>query len=114
MIDSYTFGAIIINHKKYTSDVIICLPKIFDDWWRNRGHEVCIEDLNKYIDEFNPDIVVVGTGKFGLLKVLAETKTYLKENNIRLIEERTSKAVKTLNMLQSENEHVMGALHLTC
>lgn len=114
MIDSYAFGSIFINQKKYTSDVIVTQDDIVDNWWRNKGHELCIDDLKKYIDEFKPDIVVVGTGKFGLMKVLAETKKYFEKNNIRLIEEKTSKAVKTLNKLLAENENVVGAFHLTC
>ncbi len=114
MVDCYAFGEIVINQKKYTTDVIISKYEVLDNWWRQKGHELCVDDLKKFINEFKPSVVVVGTGKFGLMKIRAETKKYLEENNIRLIEERTSKAVNTFNKLLAENQTGLAAFHLTC
>jgi len=33
MIESYKFGEIIINGKKYSSDLIIFEDYIYDSWW---------------------------------------------------------------------------------
>ncbi len=56
---------------------------------------------------------MVGTGYSGLLRVLPETKDYLKSKGIELIAERTSKACETYNRL-SKSRRVVAALHLTC
>ena len=44
-IDSYHFGQIIINGKKYTSDVIIFPDRVQGDWWRNESHELSLKDI---------------------------------------------------------------------
>ncbi|MGB8657420.1 MAG: MTH938/NDUFAF3 family protein, partial [Candidatus Zixiibacteriota bacterium] len=72
MIDSYDFGEIVIDSKSYTSDVIIYPDGVNSSWWRKEGHELCIDDLGGVLDG-KPDVVIVGTGNPGLMKVLPET-----------------------------------------
>jgi len=113
MIEDYQFGKIIINGKSYSSDVIIFGDTVWDKWWRNQGHELCNLDNKQAIDEFDPAVLVVGTGKFGLMKVLPETVSFLDSRSIRLIAQKTGKAWKTFNSL-AHSEKVLGAFHLTC
>ena len=113
MIDHYQFGKIIINGKSYSSDVIVFGDIVRDEWWRNQGHELCISDIKDAIDEFDPTVVVVGTGKFGMMKILPETESFLESRSIRLIAQKTGKAWKTFNSL-ANSEKVLGAFHLTC
>jgi hypothetical protein len=47
MIESYDFGVMVVNGKRYTSDLIIYQEKVFDGWWRKEGHRLYMEDLNK-------------------------------------------------------------------
>ena len=58
MIESYKFGEIIINGKKYNSDLIILKDRIYDNWWRKEGHNLCIDDIKKIIDK-KPDILII-------------------------------------------------------
>lgn len=112
MIDSYSFGEIVINGTKYTSDVIIYPDKVDDSWWRQRGHLLQKEDLKDVI-EYNPKVLIVGTGDDGLMKVSDDTKQFLKSKGIEFISEKTEKACDIYNSLK-EKRNVVAALHLTC
>lgn len=112
MIDSYDFGKIVINGKHYTSDVIIYPDRVDASWWRKQGHELHPEDLEGVIKE-KPTVLVVGTGKYGLMKVLPETRDFLQSKGIKLIAGKTDDACKTYNQLR-DSERVVAALHLTC
>jgi len=112
MIEFYDFGQIVIASKKYVGDLIIFPDRIQDRWWRKVGHQLCVGDIRDVVEE-KPEVLVVGTGYSGLLRVLPETKDYLKSKGIELIAERTSKACETYNRL-SKSRRVVAALHLTC
>jgi len=71
MIEDYSFGKIIINGKKYDSDLIIFKDHIYDSWWRKEGHNLCIDDIKEIID-IKPEVLIIGTGYFGLMKVPQE------------------------------------------
>lgn len=113
MIDTYHFGNMVINGTSYSADLIIFGSSIHSNWWRKKGHELCVDDMRQFIDEFNPATVVIGTGKFGLMKILSETKEYFKVKNITYITQTTEDAVLTYNRLV-QSKKVMGAFHLTC
>ena len=73
MIDSYDFGRIVVDGKAYTSDVIIFPDKVKDNWWRKEGHALYIEDIESVVKE-KPEVLIVGTGNYGLLEVLQENR----------------------------------------
>jgi len=125
MIEEYQFGEIVINGKKYTRDVEVRAKKkdssqkyefeIFD-WWRKEGHIVDIEDIKQCL-EINPQIIVIGTGAYGVAKITKELREFLAEKEIKLISDRTEEAVKTFNILlerQEEIDAIVGFFHLTC
>ncbi len=112
MIDSYEFGKIVINGKEYTHDVIIYPNRIDDKWWRKVGHELCIDDIKDVINE-KPEVLLIGTGYNGYMKILPETKEFLESNGIKLIIEKTSKACEIYNQL-FKSKRLIAALHLTC
>ena len=113
MINSYNFGKMVIDGKKYSSDLIIFQEVVWDSWWRNKGHELCIADIKQAVEDFTPSTIVVGTGKFGMMKILPETEEYLKSQNINLIVQKSENAALTYNKLFN-SEKVLGAFHLTC
>ena len=83
MIDSYTFGRIVIDGKQYRNDLIVSLDKVVDNWWRKEGHQLYVEDLERVL-KAKPEVLVVGTGYSGLMKVPPETKKYVESNGIKL------------------------------
>jgi len=112
IVDSYQFGQIVISGKKYTSDVIIFPDRVKENWWRKSGHRLCLEDIAEIITE-NPEVLVVGTGASGLVKVLPEVKQSLEAQGIKLIAEPTNEACNIYNQL-CHSQRVVAALHLTC
>lgn len=112
MIEHYDFGQIVISGKRYTRDLIIFPDHVADGWWRNEGHRLSIDDL-KDVLQAKPEVLVVGTGYSGLMKVPAEVKERLKSERIELIVENTREACKTYNRL-SQSRNVVAAFHLTC
>lgn len=112
LIASYDFGRIIIDGIQYTNDVIIFPDRVDDCWWRKRGHELCVDDVKEVV-EVKPEILVVGTGYYGRMRILSETLEYLKSNDIETISKKTAEACETYNQLP-KTKKVVAALHLTC
>ena len=112
MIEDYKFGIIVINGKKYYSDVVIYPTRIDDHWWRKEGHLLLPQDLTEIVKE-NPELLIVGTGNMGLMKVPSETIAWLKSKKIELIIEPTSSACQSYNKIY-KSKRTVAALHLTC
>ncbi|HDK35599.1 MAG TPA: hypothetical protein ENG82_01735 [Bacteroidetes bacterium] len=113
MITGYRFGKIVIDGKPFTHDLILIGNEIKPDWWRTESHRLDIEDIRSVIEEAHPTILVLGTGKFGMMKVPEETKNWLTAQGVQLIVETTGKAVKIYNRL-SETQNIVGAFHISC
>lgn len=115
LIDSYEFGVMVINGKRYISDVIVFSENVVNGWWRKEGHKLCIEDLKLVLNQKPlPEALVVGTGYSGMVKVLPEVEKALKRQGIKLIAQPTGEAYKTFNNLLKTGRLVAGAFHLTC
>lgn len=112
MVNSYSFGVIEIDGQKYESDVIIYPDKIAGEWWRSEGHNLVLEDIKSILD-YNPDVLVVGTGCYGAMQVLPEVRKEIKSKGVELIAEKTGEAIEIFNELETKKK-VVGAFHLTC
>lgn len=112
MIESYTFGHMVVNGQEYASDIILFPDKIKDSWWRESGHKVCLKDLKDVFKE-EPEVLVIGTGFTGLMRVEEEVKDSAQLKGIELIIEKTKKAVERFNTVASKKKTI-GAFHLTC
>jgi len=113
MIEEYDFGRIVINGKRYMSDVIVFPDRVRANWWRREGHRLHIEDLDEVIRE-KPEVLVVGTGYSGLMEVPSETRKHLQNLGIQLIIQKTREACETYNQLLKSGRRAAAALHLTC
>jgi hypothetical protein len=111
-IEHYSFGRITIDGKTYTSDVIIYTGRVDSSWWRKEGHYLQVIDLTDVINA-RPEVLIVGTGSSGLMKVSKETISYLESKGIEVHVALTEKAVELFNKLQKD-KIVIAALHLTC
>jgi hypothetical protein len=112
MIDAYDFGRIVINGTTFTSDVIIFPGRVDDNWWRKDGHVLHIEDVESIVKE-KPEVLIVGTGKYGVMTVPSQTRELIESKGIELISEPTDLACKVYNEI-SKAKKVVAALHLTC
>jgi len=111
-IDSYRFGQIVVNRKKYSSDVIIFPDRVQESWRRSKSHELSLEGITEAIAE-NPEVLIAGTGAYGMMRVLPEVPAELETRNIRFIAEPTKEACDIYNQL-CHSQRVVAALHLTC
>jgi len=111
-ISHYSFGKIIIDDKTYTSDVIIYQDHIDTSWWRKEGHRLSVEDISDAINA-QPDIMIIGTGYSGMMKVPQETIKFITSKGIEIKVERTEQAVELFNSMP-KGKKVITALHLTC
>jgi len=94
VIESYNFGKIIINSKKYNSDIIIYKNSIDDKWWRRESHNLCIEDIKKILDN-KPETLING-----LMKVPEELIEHIKSSGIKqVIVKKTGDACNEYNKL---------------
>lgn len=112
MIDSYDFGTIVVNGRKFNSDLIISNKGVNPNWWRKRGHELGKEDIEEVITQ-RPEILIIGTGYSGVLRVPKNIEHYIRSQGIELIVKRTEEACREYNRLCREKD-VIAALHLTC
>ena len=111
MIESYHFGSIKVGERVYHRDIIIVGGRIIN-WWRKEGHKVYLEDVEVIFEE-KPEIVIFGTGAFGVMKVLPEVIEKFRNLGIEVIILKTQQAVEKFNELYNRKK-VAGAFHLTC
>ncbi len=112
-VESYSFGRMVIDGTEYDKDLIIRVGAIIPNWWRKEGHTLHPVDIEEILHEDKPEVLVVGTGKYGFMRVAPETRRLLEQLGIALVAERTEVAVETFNSLVGE-KRVVGAFHLTC
>ncbi|PLJ77485.1 Mth938-like domain-containing protein [Infirmifilum sp. SLHALR2] len=115
VIEDYSFGRIKVLGKVYHRDIILGNDGVIvENWWRREGHLLSLEDIQGTLEQYKPNVLVVGAGSAGALKVHRSVLDYCAKNGIRVIVEKTGKAVETFNELVSKGERVVGAFHLTC
>jgi hypothetical protein len=113
MVENFSFGKIVVNGVTYTNDIKIIQGQVVSEWWRKKGHSVDIEDI-KDILESNPRVLVIGKGQPGMMKTSRSLRSFLKKNQICLIEEKTSQAIKTYNRLLQKEKKVSAGFHVSC
>ncbi len=113
MIDYYSFGKIVIDEKTWKNDLLLSWDGLKKKWQRKKGHRVEIADLEDLLSK-NPEILIIGKGKPGLMKTTENLRNHLKTNRINLVELSTSKAIIQYNLLVDEGKKVVAGFHLTC
>ena len=111
-IDSYRFGHIVVDGRAYSKDMIILPDRIIANWWRKEGHTLHPEDLEEVLAA-RPDLLVVGQGAHGRMRITAEASKSLELAEIALVAEPTEQACRTYSQLRGQ-QAVAAALHLTC
>jgi hypothetical protein len=111
-IKRYSFGQMEVNGKSYRSDLIILPDRVVEGWWRQAGHSLVPEDLVEVV-AIKPNILIVGTGAYGRMKIPTTTTEYLTSIGLEIQAAATPVAVESFNRLR-EAGLVVGAFHLTC
>ena len=112
MIGSYSFGILTIDGNKFSKDLIIFPEKINSSWRRKIGHLLKEDDIVEILD-YKPEVLIIGTGASGLMKVDDKIKEKLRSLGIEFIIKNTTEAVEEYNRIYKDKK-VVCALHLTC
>ena len=114
MIEKCGFGKMTIDSRTYDSDLWI-LPdqRVRDSWWRRDGHRLHMEDISGLL-ETTPEVLVVGTGIYGRMRIDADIEPHLRDLHIEVKTARTEAAAKIFNELLTEGRKVAACFHLTC
>jgi hypothetical protein len=111
-IEAYRFGRIVVDAQEHTKDLIILPDRIVEGWWRREGHKLLPEDLEPALAA-RPEVLIVGKGAYGRVRIAPETQQALQDADIELIAQSTKKACQTYNRLRLQRR-VAAALHLSC
>ena len=112
-IDAYSFGRIRVSGDDFSDDLIVFPDKVEPYWRRRDAHLLSIADLETVID-YSPDLLVVGTGMGGRLRLEPTTREALRIKGIDCVDERTDLAWQIFNDEIEQEKRVVGAFHLTC
>lgn len=113
MIEEYHFGRIVVNGQTYANDIKILNGEVHPEWWRDEGHRLVPGDARDLL-EAAPDLLVIGTGYYGRMRVDDRFREAARKAGIELIEEKTGDAAKTFDRLRDEGKDVAAGFHLTC
>ena len=112
-INSYRFGEMVVDGISYRQDIIIFPDHVRDSWWRIKGHEVHPEDLTEVLARSDIDVLIIGQGDPGLVRMMPEARKAVESVGWELIVQSTADAWKTYNTMSSSRK-VVGGFHLTC
>ena len=105
------FGELVVDGKIYYSDMIV--------WWDGElefvpkdhmlGMEIFCMMLRK-----KPEIIVVGTGQQGCVRISDEVRHRAMDRKIRVFEGKSGNAAKMFSDLAGAGKRVVAFIHTTC
>ena len=113
MIQTCSFGAMVVDGKRYSSDLIIYPDgRVADNWYREEGHRLYPQDITSLI-KTNPEVIVAGTGVSGRMRPDKHLISLLASKGIELVAEANEIAVQRYNEMAATRK-VGACFHLTC
>ena len=114
------FGYIVINGKRFNHDIVVHVDgsitkrnKELSKPFKKGFHTpLAPPEVEPLLDE-KPEVFIIGSGQYGALPVLEETKNIIKNSGVELVLEKTPKALKTFMNLR-KNRKVVAIFHVTC
>jgi len=112
------WGKITSNNNEY-HDVLISNGVIEErDYNRLKeefgtSHKIGDWEIDKLI-QYNPDVIIIGTGYFGAVEVPNELKDRIQKNKFELKFLKSPAAIKEYNSLLSKGKKVNALIHSTC
>lgn len=112
------FGSVTVDGQKY-SDVLVVSGKI-ESREREKleeifgtSHMVAPAEISK-LTSGKPDIVLIGSGQSGVLKVSDIVKNQIEKAGSKLLVLETPEAIYKYNELVKEGKKVNALIHVTC
>jgi len=110
-IDSTKFGEVTVDGKTYYSDVRV--------WWdgrvemRESSHTFGMSEFAALLRK-KPEVIVLGTGHPGSVKILPEVKQASEDQKIEIFAEPSSRAVEIFNAFIADRKKAVAVIHVTC
>lgn len=111
-VDEYVFGEVRVDGRGYRDDLIVLPQSVHCPWWRKRGHRLQMVDLEEVLTA-QPDVLVVGTGYFGRMRVDRSVEAEFARLGIALVAAPTAEAIQRFGALAADQTTIL-AIHLTC
>jgi hypothetical protein len=110
-IEGYDFGRVLVDGVEHHRDLIVLPNRVVDDWRRENGHALVLDDLDEVLGEL-PERLVIGTGAYGRVKPDPAALEALRTRGIEVDAVPTDEAVRLFAQLDPMRS--AAALHLTC
>lgn len=107
------FDWIEVDGRRYPHDIIIYTDGAIEDRYKEfhwTSHTLTKEEVIK-VTRGDPQVLVVGTGQYGILAPTPEALEYIRSRKLRLITAPTPEAVKEFNSLKGAR---CALFHVTC
>ena len=110
-IEFVKFGEVMVDGKVYYSDMIV--------WWDGekefvpKTHMLDIRTFSRLLRK-NPDMVVIGSGYAGMVRISDDARERARDKGIKLFEETSAKAADIFNGMVATGKKVVAFIHTTC
>ena len=111
-IQGYRFKEMTVDGEVITRDLILLPDRVVRNWRRQEGHRLSAADLQVVL-EAKPEVLIVGTGAHGLVRVPRKTRRAVRAAGIELRIAPTGRAWRLYNELR-EHRRTAAAFHLAC
>ena len=116
-VDSFRFGSIVINGKKYGHDVLLFPDGSMEErkagFWKFGSHTINKNEIEELV-KANPEVVIVGTGTMNRAGLTPDAESFAKDTGFELVALPSAEAVERLNQLAGEGKRVAALIHITC
>ena len=114
-IESFSFGTIVVDGKKYHRDIILCPDGIVKQRkggiWRFGSHSFKKEEIEELK---GAEIAVIGLGTSSKARLSEAARDYAQESSLELLLLPSHEAVSKLNQLIDEGKRAAALFHITC
>lgn len=112
MIDSSSFGRIVVDGKSY-EDIKIDKKGNVSPWHYIQHHTVTVDDIIEIAEGI--EVLVIGIGTAGCVRVVDEVKEMAEKKKMQLVIANTPDACNAYNdMLKKKPGRVAAIFHSTC
>jgi hypothetical protein len=117
-INSTQFGNVVIDNKKYNQVLIVgdsVMERDYDKLKELFGtsHKIGDWEIKELLKQA-PEIIIIGTGQSGAMKVDKEVIDNFKNKDIEIITDITPKAIEIYNQKTKQGKRVNALIHTTC
>ena len=116
-VDSFSFGRIVIDGKKYGRDVLVfpdgTVSQREGGFWKFGSHAIKREEIEELV-KASPEVVVVGIGTRACASLASDAELCAKEAGVEVMGLPSREAVERLNRLVEEGKRASALIHITC